>query len=138
MSTLFQAILKGSGDVSSRTLSPSPPTHRSSRPVSVSAPFVRTPGKQLIPLESVQLSRTLGEGEFGVVQQGIWTTDTGEKVSRSLVLVSVSRVPQPQARILSEIMISRNCIWEIDIQTLEHFLQLWAQEAQTWIWLQGA
>ena len=63
--------------------SPSPPQNRVSRPVS--APFQRPPGQQLIPLEAVSIGRVLGEGEFGVVRQATWNTETGEKV-RQFVL----------------------------------------------------
>lgn len=66
------------GDGSARVTSPSPPQNRVSRPVS--APFQRPPGSQLIPLEAVSVGRVLGEGEFGVVRQATWTTETGEKL----------------------------------------------------------
>lgn len=65
------------GDTAGRSLSPSPPEHRISRPISA---VVRPTGKQLISLESISINKTLGEGEFGVVQQGVWTTENGEKV----------------------------------------------------------
>ncbi|KAK3104931.1 hypothetical protein FSP39_013435 [Pinctada imbricata] len=75
---LKKAILKGSGEGGTgRTLSPSPPEQRSSRPLS----SYMMPGKQIIPSDSIQVNKTLGEGEFGVVQQGIWTTERGDKVT---------------------------------------------------------
>lgn len=61
-------------------MSPSPPEHRVSRPVST---VVRPPGKQLIPIDSITINKMLGEGEFGVVQQGVWTTETGDKVGEN-------------------------------------------------------
>lgn len=61
---------------SHRTLSP-PPDHRISRPIS----YIRPTGKQIISSDVIEVNKTLGEGEFGVVQQGVWTTEEGEKVS---------------------------------------------------------
>jgi hypothetical protein len=46
-------------------------------------------GKQINVIhssDSIQINKTLGEGEFGVVQQGLWTTETGEKVGNSCQL----------------------------------------------------
>ncbi|WAR14609.1 ACKL-like protein [Mya arenaria] len=57
-----------------RTLSP-PPDHRISRPIS----YIRPTGKQIISSDLIEITKTLGEGEFGVVQQGVWTTEEGEK-----------------------------------------------------------
>jgi hypothetical protein len=79
---LFQAILTRSGGDIGRTLSPSPPEQRSPRPSS----YIRPPSKQIISSDSIQINKTLGEGEFGVVQQGLWTTETGEKVGNSCQL----------------------------------------------------
>lgn len=75
----FQAFLtRSAADGFGRPLSPSspPPEHRVSRPIS----YIRPPGKHIIPSNSISINKTLGEGEFGVVQQGIWTTEEGEKV----------------------------------------------------------
>ena len=65
-------------DSSPRTLSPSPPGNRVSRPIS----YIRPMGKQIISSDSIQMMEALGEGEFGKVLQGIWTTESGEKVSK--------------------------------------------------------
>ena len=70
-------MTKTSFESSSSPLSPSPPGHRVSRPIS----YIRPMGKQIISSDSIQVKDTLGEGEFGVVQQGTWTTESGEKVS---------------------------------------------------------
>ena len=70
-------MTKAAMDTSSRSLSPSPPGQRVSRPIS----YIRPMGKQIISSDSIQVKDTLGEGEFGVVQQGTWTTESGEKVS---------------------------------------------------------
>lgn len=60
---------------SSRALSPHA-DNRISRPIS----YIRPTGKQIISSDSIEVVKTLGEGEFGVVQQGVWTTEDGEKV----------------------------------------------------------
>ena len=42
---------------------------------------VRMPTKHIIGVESIAVCKTLGIGEFGTVQQGIWTNEDGERVS---------------------------------------------------------
>lgn len=70
---------------SHRTLSPTP-DHRISRPIS----YIRPTGKQIISSDVIEVNKTLGEGEFGVVQQGVWTTEEGEKVrSDQCLLVTI-------------------------------------------------
>ena len=61
-----------------RSLSPSPPEHRISRPTSV----IRPPGKQIIPQEAIAVNKTLGEGEFGVVQQGLFFANVESSLFR--------------------------------------------------------
>lgn len=46
----------------------------------VDKPPVRVPNKHIIPADSILVNKELGTGEFGVVQQGVWTND-GERVS---------------------------------------------------------
>lgn len=36
---------------------------------------VRVPSKHIIPAESIIINKELGTGEFGTVQQGVWTND---------------------------------------------------------------
>lgn len=40
----------------------------------------RVPSKHIINSDSISVNKELGIGEFGVVQQGVWTND-GERVS---------------------------------------------------------
>ena len=40
----------------------------------------QNPLKHIIPEDSIVVQRTLGTGEFGIVQQGVWTKETGEQV----------------------------------------------------------
>ncbi|CAL1536448.1 unnamed protein product [Lymnaea stagnalis] len=99
---LRKAILRGGGDGTGRTLSPSPPQQRAPRPASVGAPYIRPPSKQLIPVDSILLNKILGEGEFGVVQQGVWTTETGEKLQVAVKKLSRDRVNTARENLLKE------------------------------------
>ncbi|KAL3862562.1 hypothetical protein ACJMK2_008522 [Sinanodonta woodiana] len=95
---LKQAILtKTHLDGSSRSLSPSPPEHRT-RPQS----YIRHPGKQIISLSSIHVSKSLGEGEFGVVQQGVWTTEDGEKVQVAIKCLSKEKMHTGTSEFLKE------------------------------------
>lgn len=38
------------------------------------------PGRHIIQAESIVIHKTLGSGEFGTVQQGVWTSDDNERV----------------------------------------------------------
>lgn len=40
------------------------------------------PSKHIITSDSISVNKELGIGEFGVVQQGVWTND-GERVSNN-------------------------------------------------------
>ena len=42
---------------------------------------VRVPSKHIIPADAIVINKELGVGEFGVVQQGVWTNEEGERVS---------------------------------------------------------
>ncbi|XP_052761120.1 activated Cdc42 kinase-like isoform X2 [Mya arenaria] len=80
-----------------RTLSP-PPDHRISRPIS----YIRPTGKQIISSDLIEITKTLGEGEFGVVQQGVWTTEEGEKVEVALKCLSRDRLENGTQEFLKE------------------------------------
>lgn len=47
----------------------------------------RTASKHIISIESISVCKTLGTGEFGTVQQGIWTNEDGERVSQCFSLL---------------------------------------------------
>lgn len=49
-----------------------------------SKPPVRVPNKHIIPADSILVNKELGTGEFGVVQQGVWTNE-GERVSNRVL-----------------------------------------------------
>jgi len=40
-----------------------------------------TSNKHIIAEDAIVMQKKLGSGEFGVVQQGVWTSERGEKVS---------------------------------------------------------
>lgn len=101
------AILRASDTSVGRSLSPSPPEHRISRPVS----YIRPSGKQIIPADSIVSNKTLGEGEFGVVQQGIWTTENDEKVQVAIKCLSRDRMQNGVPEFLKEANI---------MQTIDH------------------
>ena len=50
----------------------SPPVERS--------PLHAKSSKHVIPRSAIVLCKALGAGEFGTVQQGVWTNDDGERV----------------------------------------------------------
>lgn len=101
---LKKAILTRSGGDIGRTLSPSPPEQRSPRPSS----YIRPPSKQIISSDSIQINKTLGEGEFGVVQQGLWTTETGEKVQVAIKCLTKEKLHTGTTEFLKEANIMQN------------------------------
>lgn len=50
------------------------------RPIYEKRPPARVPNKHIIPADSITINKELGVGEFGVVQQGVWTNE-GDRVS---------------------------------------------------------
>ena len=58
----------------------SPPVYQPSVP--------STPGKHVITEDAISVLKTLGSGEFGTVQQGVWTTDDGKRVRNTTRLFS--------------------------------------------------
>ncbi|GAB1605928.1 activated Cdc42 kinase-like isoform X3 [Argonauta hians] len=107
ISNTMTAILRASDSTMGRSLSPSPPEQRMPRPVS----YIRPLGKQIIPPESISCNKTLGEGEFGVVEQGIWTTENNEKVQVAIKCLSRDRMQNGVAEFLKEANI---------MQTIDH------------------
>jgi activated CDC42 kinase 1 len=41
---------------------------------------LKVPSKHIIPAEAIVVNKELGVGEFGVVQQGVWTNEDGDRV----------------------------------------------------------
>ncbi|XP_050414468.1 activated Cdc42 kinase-like isoform X1 [Patella vulgata] len=101
---LRKAITRGNSTAQNRPSSPSPPENR---PVS----YIRTPGKQIIPADCISINKTLGEGEFGVVQQGVWTTEDGDKVQVAIKCLSKERMQNGTQEFLQE---------AANMQTIDH------------------
>ena len=41
---------------------------------------LKTPNKHIIPEDAITVNKTLGIGEFGIVQQGVWTNEFSVQV----------------------------------------------------------
>ena len=41
---------------------------------------LKVPIKHIIPAEAIIVNKELGVGEFGIVQQGVWTNEDGDRV----------------------------------------------------------
>ena len=81
---MFQMIGTSNKDTSSSNSSnglTSQQQHMTASTASVasSAPAVGS-SKYVIAEESINILKTLGAGEFGTVQQGVWTTEDGARV----------------------------------------------------------
>ena len=48
---------------------------------SSSSSSVKPANRHLIAEDAISIQKTLGTGEFGVVQQAVWTNEHGERVS---------------------------------------------------------
>lgn len=61
------------------------------KPIYEKRPPARVPNKHIIPADSITINKELGVGEFGVVQQGVWTNE-GDRVGlkRAWKIISVS------------------------------------------------
>lgn len=58
------------------------------KPIYEKRPSTRVHNKHIIPADSITINKELGVGEFGVVQQGVWTNE-GDRVSLKCVLKNV-------------------------------------------------
>ena len=93
---MFQMIgtsNKDSSSSSSNGLTSQQHMTASTASVASSAPAVGS-SKYVIAEESINILKTLGAGEFGTVQQGVWTTEDGARVQvrGKLVKLLVSSV----------------------------------------------
>lgn len=64
-------------------------------------PPVRVPNKHIIPADSILVNKELGTGEFGVVQQGVWTND-GERIQVAIKCLSRERMQNNPIEFLKE------------------------------------
>jgi len=58
--------------------------------------------KHIISSDAITLCKVLGKGEFGTVQQGVWTNDEGLKVQVAIKCLSKEKVNQGVAEFLKE------------------------------------
>ncbi|XP_043288858.1 activated Cdc42 kinase-like isoform X5 [Venturia canescens] len=54
-------------------------------------PPIKVPNKHMIPADAIIVNKELGTGEFGVVQQGVWTND-GERIQVAIKCLSRERM----------------------------------------------
>ncbi|XP_077257611.1 activated Cdc42 kinase-like isoform X5 [Temnothorax americanus] len=64
-------------------------------------PSVRVPNKHMIPADAIIVNKELGVGEFGVVQQGVWTND-GERIQVAIKCLSRERMQNNPIEFLKE------------------------------------
>ncbi|KAK3875474.1 hypothetical protein Pcinc_019659 [Petrolisthes cinctipes] len=65
-------------------------------------PGVRVPSKHIIPADAIVINKELGVGEFGVVQQGVWTNEEGERIQVAIKCLSKERMQTQPMEFLKE------------------------------------
>lgn len=63
---------------------------------------IRMPSKHIIPAESIVINKELGVGEFGVVQQGVWTNEDGDRIQVAIKCLSERRMQNNPMEFLKE------------------------------------
>ncbi|XP_050716113.1 activated Cdc42 kinase-like isoform X2 [Eriocheir sinensis] len=71
-------------------------------------PSVRVPSKHIIPADAIVINKELGVGEFGVVQQGVWTNEEGERIQVAIKCLSKDRMQTQPMEFLKEASIMHN------------------------------
>ncbi|XP_015114732.1 activated Cdc42 kinase-like isoform X2 [Diachasma alloeum] len=64
-------------------------------------PPIKVPNKHMIPADAIIVNKELGMGEFGVVQQGVWTND-GERIQVAIKCLSRERMQNNPIEFLKE------------------------------------
>ncbi|XP_019623600.1 PREDICTED: ack-related non-receptor tyrosine kinase-like [Branchiostoma belcheri] len=85
-----------------RTHSKREVSHKNKMPTSPKADVTAKAGKYIIPAEAISIQKEIGTGEFGVVQQGIWTNEAGERVQVALKCLSKEQIQAGQSDFLKE------------------------------------
>ena len=62
----------------------------------------KVPSKHIISADSIVINKELGVGEFGVVQQGVWTNEDGDRVQVAIKCLSKQRMPSNSMDFLKE------------------------------------
>ncbi|KAH6933690.1 hypothetical protein HPB50_017648 [Hyalomma asiaticum] len=66
---------------------------------------VRVPSKHIIPADSIVINKELGVGEFGVVQQGVWTNEEGDRIQVAIKCLSKDQMQNNPMEFLKEAVI---------------------------------
>lgn len=70
-----------------------------------SSSHVRVPSKHIIPADSIVINKELGVGEFGVVQQGVWTNEDGDRIQVAIKCLSKDQMQNNPMEFLKEAVI---------------------------------
>ncbi|XP_050428034.1 activated Cdc42 kinase-like isoform X2 [Adelges cooleyi] len=71
------------------------------KPIYEKRPPARVPNKHIIPADSITINKELGVGEFGVVQQGVWTNE-GDRIQVAIKCLSRDRMQNNPIEFLKE------------------------------------
>ncbi|XP_025423425.1 activated Cdc42 kinase-like isoform X3 [Sipha flava] len=71
------------------------------KPIYEKRPPARVPNKHIIPADSITINKELGVGEFGVVQQGVWTNE-GDRIQVAIKCLSQERMQNNPVEFLKE------------------------------------
>lgn len=63
---------------------------------------IKIPSKHIIPKDNIVINKELGVGEFGVVQQGVWTNEDGERIQVAIKCLSEERMQKNHMEFLKE------------------------------------
>ncbi|XP_077998371.1 uncharacterized protein LOC144451412 isoform X2 [Glandiceps talaboti] len=59
-------------------------------------------GRHIIPAEALSIHKEIGKGEFGLVQQGVWSNEEGERIQVAIKCLSKDKLLAGQADFLKE------------------------------------
>lgn len=63
---------------------------------------IKVPSKHIIPKDNIVINKELGVGEFGVVQQGVWTNEEGERIQVAIKCLNEERMQKNHMEFLKE------------------------------------
>ncbi|XP_046652229.1 activated Cdc42 kinase-like isoform X3 [Daphnia pulicaria] len=63
---------------------------------------LKVPSKHIIPAEAIIVNKELGVGEFGIVQQGVWTNEDGDRIQVAIKCLSKERMQNNPMEFLKE------------------------------------
>ena len=68
----------------------------------VGNPSVKVPTRHIIPPVAIIVNKEVGTGEFGVVQQGVWTSEEGIRIQVAIKCLSKDRMRHNPGEFLKE------------------------------------